>query len=180
MIKKIAIKFGFDKAIIFTSSANILRAFGSIVSVILVIKYLTGVEQGFYYTFGSIVAIQIFFELGLNGIITQYVAHEVSNLKWENESTLDGEPMYLSRLSSLLHFSVKWYLFFASILLIALVTVGLIFFNRYDTTSGGVRWAAPWLLLAFGTSFNLIFSPIIAFIQGLGKVKEIAKILLIL
>lgn len=178
-LKKIANKFGFDKAIIFTSSASIIGSLGSIISMILVVKYITGVEQGFYYTFGSIVAIQVFFELGLNGIITQYVAHEVSNLKWENEDFLKGESKYLSRLSSLLHFSIKWYLFFATILLIALIAIGLIFFSRYDTTNGAVSWITPWILLAIGTAINLILSPLIAFIQGLGKVKEVAKIQLI-
>jgi O-antigen/teichoic acid export membrane protein len=176
IVKRIASKFGIDKAIMFTSSANIIGAFGSVVSVILVVKYLTGLEQGFYYTFGSIVAIQVFFELGLNGIITQYVAHEVSNLKWENNYVLSGESKYMSRLSSLLHFSIKWYLSFAIMLLISLIVIGIIFFNRYDATAGAVSWVFPWILLAIGTGLNLIFSPIIAFLQGLGKVKEIAQI----
>ena len=178
IVKIVSGKFGLDKAILFTSSANILRAFGSIVSVILVVKYLTGVEQGFYYTFGSIVAIQIFFELGLNSIITQYVAHETSNLKWESDNVLCGESKYMSRLSSLLHFGVKWYLYFASVLLFSLIVVGLIFFNRYDTTNGTVSWMAPWILLATGTGLNLLLSPVVAFIQGLGKVKEIAQMVL--
>ena len=180
MIKKIALKLGFDKAIMFTSSTSIFGAIGSVISVILVVKYLTGIEQGFYYTFGSIVAIQVFFELGLNGIITQYVAHEASNLVWENESILSGESKFKSRLSSLLHFSVKWYLFFAIILLITLLIVGFVFFNRYDKTGGVVSWVSPWILLAIGTVVNLMVSPIVAFIQGLGKVKEIAKIQLLI
>lgn len=177
--KRIAYKLGFDKAIMFTSSASILGALGSVISVLLVVRYLTGVEQGFYYTFGSIVSIQIFFELGLNGIITQYVAHEASNLKWQNVDMLFGDSKYISRLASLLHFSVKWYLFFAVILLISLIIVGFIFFNKYDVTGGIVSWGIPWLLLSIGTGANLIASPIVAFIQGLGKVKEIAKIQLI-
>jgi O-antigen/teichoic acid export membrane protein len=176
IIKRIAAKLGFDKAIMFTSSTSILGALGSVVSVILVVKYLSGLEQGFYYTFGSIVAIQIFFELGLNGIITQYVAHEASNLNWENEDELSGESKYISRLSSLFHFSVKWYLVFSVILLVSLIVVGYIFFNKYDTTGGAVAWLTPWLLLALGTGLSLLFSPLVAFIQGLGKVKEIAKI----
>ena len=180
ILKRIATKFGIDKAILFTSSASIIGAFGSLISVVFVVKYLSGVEQGFYYTFGSITAIQIFFELGLNGIITQYVAHEKSNLTWENDYILSGESKYLSRLSSLLHFSVKWYLFFAFFLLISLIIVGFIFFNKYDITNGAVIWKTPWILLAIGTGSNLIISPIIAFIQGLGKVKEMARILLIL
>ncbi len=179
ILKKVGSKFGVDKAIIFTSSSSIFGAIGSLVSVLLVVKYLSGIEQGFYYTFGSIVAIQIFFELGLNGIITQYVAHEVSNLRWENGSILSGDSKYISRLSSLLHFSVKWYLSFASILLITLIVIGYIFFNRYDTSNSGISWFAPWILLAIGTGFNLILSPVVAFIQGLGQVKEVAKIQLI-
>jgi O-antigen/teichoic acid export membrane protein len=177
-IKSIASVIGLDKAIFFTSFSNIINAFGSVISVLLVVKFLSGVEQGFYYTFGSIVAIQIFFELGLNGIITQYVAHETSNLRWEGEVLL-GESKYQSRLSSLLHFSVKWYLTFAGMLLFSLIIVGMVFFKRYSTASVEVSWAVPWLLLAIGTGFNLILSPVIAFVQGLGKVKEIAKILLV-
>lgn len=60
MTKRIATKLRFDKAIVFTSSTSILGAIGSVISVLLVVRYLTGVEQGFYYTFGSIVGIQIF------------------------------------------------------------------------------------------------------------------------
>jgi O-antigen/teichoic acid export membrane protein len=179
LIKSIASKIGIDKAIVFTASSSIFGAFGSIISVILVVKCLSSVEQGFYYTFGSIVAIQIFFELGLNGIITQYVAHEASNLQWENTSSLNGETKYLSRLSSLLHFSVKWYLSFAVLLVISLMVIGTVFFTRYDTTNGAVSWFVPWIILAIGTSCNLIISPILAFLIGLGKVKEIAKIQLI-
>ncbi len=180
IIRKIASKFGLDKAIAFTSSASVLSALGNVISVILVVKYLTGIEQGFYYTFGSIVAIQIFFELGLNGIITQYVAHEVSHLQWESEHNFSGESKYISRLSSLLHFSLKWYVFFASLLIVSLIAIGYFYFNRYNTAGGTVSWVAPWILLAVGTGINLIISPIIAFLQGLGKVKEIARIQLIL
>ena len=104
LLRQLASKIGIDKAIFFTSLARIIQAAGGVISILFVARYLTGEEQGFYYTFGSIVAIQIFFELGLNGIITQYVAHEVSFLRWDSKLVLVGEQKYLSRLSSLLHF----------------------------------------------------------------------------
>lgn len=175
-LKNLLSKIGVDKAVFFTSFSNITGAFGSVISVILVIKYLSGVEQGFYYTFGSIVAIQVFFELGLNGIITQYVAHEVSHLKWGADNSLEGDQKYLSRLSSILHFSIKWYLIFSLVLIITLIIIGLIFFSRYNLSDESVSWVIPWILLATATSINLLVSPVVAFIQGLGKVKEIAKI----
>lgn len=175
LLKQIASKVGIDKAIFFTSLARIIQAGGGIISILFVAKYLTGEEQGFYYTFGSIVAIQVFFELGLNGIITQYVAHEVSHLKWENNTSLIGEDKYLSRLSSLLHFCIKWYSIFAVALLITLVLVGFVFFNKYGIHKN-ISWQLPWIILAIGTALNLLIAPILAFIEGLGKVKEVAKI----
>ncbi len=176
--KKAALIFGLDRAIIYTAAARIVQALGGVVTILFVARYLSEVEQGFYYTFGSIVAIQIFFELGLNGIITQYVAHEASHLQWNND-LLDGESKYRSRLASLLHFSVKWYLWFAFLLFLTLITVGFFFFTRYGPGSGLVYWQAPWLLLAVATGISLLVSPLMAFIEGLGRVREIARIRLL-
>lgn len=175
LLRSFASALGIDRSIFFTSLARIIQAFGGIISILFVAKYLTGIEQGFYYTFGSIVAIQIFFELGLNGIITQYVAHEVSFLRWETPVKLSGEEKYQSRLSSLLHFSVKWYLCFALLLLLTLLIVGFYFFYRYGNHDN-VSWRVPWSLLSIATSINLLLAPILAFLEGLGKVKEVAKI----
>lgn len=172
---KLKDRLGIDKSIFFTSLARVIQALGGVVSILFVARYLTEIEQGFYYTFGSIVAVQVFFELGLNGIITQYVAHETAHLQWKTATELTGEHKYLSRLSSLLHFCIKWYLCFAGILLITLVVVGFVFFGKYGTHDD-VTWKLPWILLAVGTALNLLLAPILAFIEGLGKVKEVAKI----
>lgn len=174
-LRQIAYKIGLDKAIFFTSLARVIQAAGGVISILFVARYLTGEEQGFYYTFGSIVAIQVFFELGLNGIITQYVAHEVSHLHWNSPTELVGEHRYLSRLSSLLHFCVKWYLYFAAALLVTLIGAGFLFFGKYGMHEE-IAWRIPWILLAVGTALNLLLAPILAFIEGLGKVKEVAKI----
>lgn len=176
IFRKLARILGIDRSIFYTSLGRIIQAGGGIVSIFFIARYLSDTEQGFYYTFGSIVAIQIFFELGLNGIITQYVAHETSNLKWKDSIKLEGEDKYLSRLSSLLHFSVKWYLIFAIIFLVTLIGVGFVFFTKYQDIQLTVKWKIPWILLAVGTSVNLLLTPILAFIEGLGKVKEIAQI----
>lgn len=179
IIIKLFKKFGIDRSIFYTTLSRFIQAIGGIISILFVAKYLSGTEQGFYYTFGSVLAIQVFFELGLNGIITQYVAHEVSHLKWSDKVTLIGENKYLSRISSLLHFSIKWYSSFAFILLTTLLIVGFIFFNKYDLPNGNIDWKAPWVLLSISTSISLLATPILSFLEGLGKVKEVAKIRLI-
>ena len=77
-------KLGIDGAILYTTSARIIQAGGGIVTVFLIAKFLSKEEQGFYFTFASVLAIQIFFELGLGGILTQFVAHEMAHIRIKN------------------------------------------------------------------------------------------------
>ena len=75
-------KLGVDKAIFYTLVGRSLGIPVSVLTIFFIARYLSPEEQGYYYTFGSIVALQVFFELGLTGIITQFVAHEASHLSW--------------------------------------------------------------------------------------------------
>lgn len=166
-------KLGVDKAIAYTSAGQAISAGGGFITALFILKCLSGVEQGYYYTFKSILAIQVFFELGMNTVITQYVAHEASHLTW-NGTSLTGENRYRSRLSSLLHFCTKWYSFFAIILLLSLIIGGYAFFSHYSKDSTGIEWQTPWLILCFTTALNLLLTPIFSYLQGLGKVKEVS------
>ena len=55
-------KIGVDGAIFYSSLARVVQASTGIITVFFIARFLTGVEQGFYYTFGSILAIQVFFD----------------------------------------------------------------------------------------------------------------------
>ncbi len=169
-------KLGVDKAIFFTLLSRGLQISTALFTVFFIAKNLSSEEQGFYYTFGSIVALQVFFELGLTGIITQFVAHETSHLKLNADFKMEGEELYRSRLSSLLKFCAKWYFVIAVLVFVALGIFGSLFFARYSEEHKDIEWFLPWLLLAVGTAFNLLLSPITAFLEGLGKVKEVAQL----
>ncbi len=171
-------KIGIDKAIGYTLLGRIVQAGGSIVSLSLIALFLTKEEQGFYYTFGSIIAIQVFFELGFNGIITQYAAHETAHISTYEYSTKESERIAQSRLSSLLQFCLKWFSMLSLGLFIVLLIVGYVFFARYGH-GANVNWETPWVILVINTCFSFVLSPIFSFIEGLGKVKEIAKLRLI-
>lgn len=174
-IKKILFKFGVDKSIAYSSGARVIQAFTGVASIFFIAQFLTGAEQGFYYTFGSIVAIQVFFELGLTNIITQYIAHEASHLKWIDPTHLVGEARNHSRLAYLLRFSVKWYAVISGILFLILIASGLWFFGYYSPSNEDIQWQIPWLLVCIGTSLNLFISPLLAIIMGLDKVKDVMK-----
>lgn len=176
LIKKGSNKIGIDGAIGFTLLARIISAGGSLILIALISLFLSKEEQGYYYTFGSILALQVFFELGLNGIITQYVAHETVHLKWVSETELSGSDEHLSRLSSLLHFCLKVFGMLSFVLFLILTVVGYVFFAKYQQGLETIHWQIPWILVSFSTCLMLLVNPILAFFEGLGKVKEVAKI----
>ena len=172
-------RLGIDKAIFYTLLGRGLQISTALFTVLFIAKYLSPDEQGYYYTFGSLVAIQVFFELGLTQIITQFVAHEFSQLKLSHDNEIIGDDKSKSRLSSLLRFCAKWYFIFAIVLLAVLLSVGLIYFNKFQVEQIDIIWRLPWVLLALGTSLNLLLAPVIAFIEGLGRVKEVAQLRLL-
>jgi O-antigen/teichoic acid export membrane protein len=178
VLLKLKNSLGIDKAIGFTFIARLIQALGSIGNLFLISLFLTKEEQGYFYTFTSLVAVQVFFELGLNSIIIQYTAHEVAHLKYTKEDFFFGSDLHLSRLSSMLHFCVKVFSILSIILLIILNIIGYIFFNHYSLTNTDVNWSSPWILLTLSTSLLLFINPILGFLQGLGRVKETSKILL--
>ncbi len=167
---------GMDGAIAYSSAARIFQAFSGVISIFFIATFLTAEEQGYYYTFGSILAIQVFFELGFTGIMTQYVAHEVAHLKIGVNWKYQGERKYVSRLAFLIRFCIKWYVVIAVIFFVIILILGYIFFSKYSKTDANISWFLPWLLLAFSTSIKLFQSPFSAIYMGLGKVKEMNKI----
>lgn len=175
ILVRFAHRIGMDGAIAYSSAARVFQALAGVISIFFIATFLTGEEQGFYYTFGSILAIQIFFELGFTGIMTQYVAHEVAHLQLINNN-YEGETRYKSRLSYLISFCLKWYTVIAILFFVVVNIVGFFYFNRYDKTNGAVNWLLPWLLLSFSTAVKLFQSPFTAILQGLGKVKEMNQI----
>lgn len=169
-------KLGIDKAIAYTISTRGIQFLSTLFTVYFTTRFLSPEEQGFYYTFSSILALQVFFELGFTGIITQFVAHEVSQLNWSENYELIGEEKYKSRLSSLIHFCVKWYSRLAIFLMVSLIVAGIFFFQKNNLEDYDISWKLPWVLLVIGTSINFMIAPLSSFLEGLGKVKEIAKV----
>ena len=175
LINKLLNYLGIDGAIFYTSLGRILQGLGGIITLILISKFMSKEEQGFYYTFMSVLALQMFFELGLNGILSQFVAHEMAFLKVVDNDHLEGEENNLSRLTSIFHFTIKWYSFFSILLITVLIVVVFFYFHRYAANSYNIHWQMPWLLLSIFTGLNLFLSPITSILYGICKVKDITR-----
>ena len=177
IIKSFARKVGIDGAIAYSSSARIIQAAANFIVLFFIASLLSPAEQGFYYTFGSIAGIQVFFELGFTGIMTQYVAHEVVHLKLNDLNYYDGEDRYISRLSYLIRFCLKWYTVITVLFFIIVILVGFVFFSHYDAEGERTSWKGPWVLMSVATAIKLFQTPFNSILIGLGKIKEMNKVL---
>ena len=77
-----------------------------VVTVLIISFFLPQTLQGFYYTFGSVIALNIFFELGLTYVVLQFASHEKSHLEWTSFGTLTGSEVAQTRLAAMLKVAV--------------------------------------------------------------------------
>jgi hypothetical protein len=147
-------------------------------TVFLLPFWLTPVEQGYYFTFASVLALQIFFELGLNQIVMQLVSHEVAHLTETSDGRLHGAESHLSRLSSLARMIHRWY--GVAAILFALIggMAGAAFFARRGAEPLSV-WLGVWIVIVAATAVNLWLSPGLAVMEGCGKVGQVARLRLV-
>jgi len=175
-VKKFVLRLGIDRAIFFTLLSRVWNIGAGLLTLILIAHFLSPELQGYYYTFNSLIALQIFAELGLNFAIVQFASHEMAHLKWQADGTVAGELQSKRHLQSLMHFTFAW-LAVAAILLIALLLpAGMYFFNKGGTdVIRNFSVNAPWMLLVVFTSVNLLIGASAAILEGCGKVVNVAK-----
>ncbi len=162
--------FGIDRIIILSLFSKAWLILAGILTIYLVGTKLTIVEQGFFYVLNSLVSIQIFFELGLNTAIIQYVSHEMPKLKWKNK-ILIGEQKAKETVSSIIRIIVKWYSFVTLILFFIVLPMGyFLFFNTEEASNINANTA--WIILVIFVAINLFISSIISLIEGTLHIYE--------
>lgn len=175
-LKKFLKGIGIDKSIAYSSGSRIIAAISGVLTIVFIASYLTKEQQGFYYTFGSIVALQVFFELGLTNILTQFVAQENAGIVWKSDLIINKHSKHHSRIAHLIRFVTKWYFIISIIFLISLLSGGIWFFNTYSPEVDSTTWIGPWFLISIATTLNLLLSPYISILSGLDYIKETSRI----
>ncbi len=168
---------GLDGAVAFTSLARVVSIAGSSVTVLLIVRFLSPVEQGYYYTLLSLVALQMIFELGFSFVIQQLAAHECVHLELREDGSVSGDPAAHARLASALQLSVRWYSLAAVAMGLLLAPLGALFFARHaGPTTTQVAWQGPWLLAVAASMAGLWCQPFYSFLDGCGQVRAVAAL----
>lgn len=160
-----------DSAVIFGVLSTIRGAVSGPVAALLIAFYFTPELQGYYYAFISLLALQVFVELGLGYVIVQFASHEWSSLSLDEHHRITGSPEALSRLISLGRVAFRWYAIAGGILAVGLGVAGYVFFSQ--SPYPGIDWLTPWLVLCVLTGLWLCLVPLWSLLEGCNQVSQV-------
>ena len=172
---RLAYAIGIDLAVGFTIAGRAWLAVAGVITLMLVGYCMSPGEQGYYYTFGSLLALQVFVELGLTNVILQFASHERAHLESTSCGVLDGDPDAKSRLASLLRLMLQWYGIAAILFVALLLPAGYFFFTHCASGATNMGWHWPWVGTVLATAGTLVTMPVLAFLEGCGRVVEVAR-----
>lgn len=169
---------GLDRAVVFTILARSWSSLAGIVTLTLIARFLSPIEQGYYYTFYSLVAIQVVFELGFSVVILQTASHEAAHLDISSDGSITGPASAHARLASVLQKSVRWYSIAALIMAIVVLPIGIHFFKNQSAahpSAQPISWIVPWVLVVLATTCTFQIDPTFSFLEGCGYVSQVAR-----
>jgi len=173
LVIKILRKLGFNRAISYGVLTRVWGLISGPITILMIGTRLTKVEQGFYYTISSLLALQLFFELGLMTVIAQFASHEFAHLTWGDKGEIDGDPQAKERFIDLLSKGAKWFSLASVALILVLAPVGLVFLGKEADVAVDFGWRLPWVLAVVGTALNLFTVPFFAVVMGSGDVATV-------
>ena len=168
---KVLIWAGIDRAVFYGISMRVWTAIAGPISVLIIAAYFSPETQGFYYTFASIIALQIFIELGLGVVILHFASHEWAQLELTADGRITGDIGALSRLQSVASIAIKWFGIGGGLLAVGLMIAGNLFFSHGPGYA--ITWEAPWYALSLITGINILLTPLWSLLEGCNQITKL-------
>lgn len=163
-----------DEAVVFALLGRGWQLVAGPVTLLLVATYFHPEVQGYYYTFGSLVALQSLVDLGLSSIITNVASHEWANLRLDPQGQIAGDPAARSRLVSLGRWLFVWYGVGSALFVVAVGAAGAMFLSRAHTSTS-VPWLAPWISLVLLAGGQLWAVPFNSLLEGCNQITNVMR-----
>jgi hypothetical protein len=162
---------GIDRAVVYALLEPLQKLFLGPVTSLLIAVCFTSELQGYYFTFYSLLGLQVFAELGLGQVLIQFASHEWAKLRLDDRGAIIGDAEALSRLSSLGRIAMGWYAVAGVALAIVLSFAGHMFFLH--SPRADLAWATPWLVVSMLAGLNLTLLPLFALLEGCNQVSQV-------
>ena len=161
-----------DRAVFFAVATKIWSMGSGLITSLLIASFFSSEIQGFYYTFMSVLALQVFAELGLGVVISASASHEWANLSLDAHGRVVGDAEAKSKLASLGRFAMRWYVVAGSVASVGLMVGGFVFFGSTNWKLVSM-WGPPWIALCIVNGVNLCCMPVWALLEGCNQVKQV-------
>lgn len=162
---------GIDRTSLVAISSRVWSTAAGPVTLLFIATRFSPEVQGYYYTFMTLVALNIFFELSLGQGILFFASHEWAHLKIDPHGRIQGDQDALDRLVNLGRFAMKWFAVSSSLFFLSISIGGYIFFQHSSGTQ--ISWRLPWLALCFFSAGDLLLLPFWVLLEGCNQVKEV-------
>lgn len=160
-----------DRAVLVGLLSRMWSLIAGPISLLMIGYYFNPQVQGYYYTFASLLSLQVFVELGIGAVIQQFVSHEWAKLRRTDSGLIVGCEVALNRLSSIAFVGIKWFGVGGLIASVCLSSGGFLFFaNSPDV---GVSWQLSWLALATLTGVVIFLQCFWSILEGCNQVTSL-------
>lgn len=163
----------FDREFWVIFLGRVLATFCGFFSVLIITSKLNPIEQGYYYTFNSLISLQSIFELGLFSILMTFSSHESGNVYFDSHGCILGESRSRFAILGLARAGLKYYSVISSAYVLLISIVGYAFFIRNAQGAESVNWLYPWIFYVLSSGLLLCVLPLTSIIEGCNKVYEI-------
>ena len=145
-------RLNIDAAIAMTLLQRGWGVFSGLAMVLITSTLFTPQMQGYYYTFNSLIALQAFFELGLNFVLVQFVSHDAAHFNSKDE---EKRQSAMERIGLLYRSVSRWFLIPAILFALAVGIGGIVFLGQNEGALSTVEWVGAWALIVLAASINL-------------------------
>lgn len=166
-----------NKVIKFTNSTyvvalqKLVQAFSGLGTALMVTHFLSPVEQGYYYTYGSLLSSYIIFDLGLSSYILQKSAQLSSMITIYADGKIHPQGENRNHFIAFTQWTMRLYRNTGVLTLFILSPLGLLILSQ-NNSQGNLNHAAAWLLITTAISLSMPTIGYIAILEGAGKITE--------
>ena len=136
------------------------------ITIFLILKKLSPVEQGYYYSISSLLSLQIFFELGIGMATLVTVSHMMKALKFDSDSkNIVGDEIKRYQLARFFRDTIVWYIYLCLLFISIVMIVGYFILNN-TTEAKTVEWVLPWIFCVLFFGLNIVISGVWFFLPN--------------
>lgn len=169
-LKTILLALFTSRAVMLSASARLWQLIAATGTMLMMTHFFSGEVQGYYSVILSLIAIQMIFDLGLNGILMLLTSHEWAELRLDDGQVVGDVPSR-NRLAAILRFARRWSVCSAILFASVVMPIGLVVLASPKTAGiPAHEWTGPWITSVLLNAAGMLLAPKLSILEGCHQV----------